>query len=423
MIDQVKITRLPNGLTILTEHMPGLRSISLGLWVRRGSRHESPDLNGVCHFIEHAVFKGSNRRTAHEIATESDRLGGQLDAYTTHELTGFATKVVDTSLPEAFDLLVDLVTNPRFDAKDLKLERNVIIEEMKMIEDTPDELLGELFNAAYFPDHSLGRPIEGTVETVSSFNRSTTVEFHARNFAPANLVLAAAGNLNHDQLVDLAVAKLAPATGQLADGHHPRAPAPAAPILIERKRDLEQAHLIVAAPWPSARSDDRYAASMLGTILGGGTSSRLWQSIREERGLAYSIGAGGNTFTDIGLFTIYAGASPAHIDQVLDLSLKELRRAVREPVTADELRLAKDQAKSSVLLSLESSSARAGALARQEIIHGRRISPDEIIQRIESVTEDDALRVARESFTTSSMALAALGNLNGFAVDRARLEI
>jgi predicted Zn-dependent peptidase len=423
MIDQVKITRLPNGLTILTEHMPGLRSISLGLWVRRGSRHESPDLNGVCHFIEHAVFKGSNRRTAHEIATESDRLGGQLDAYTTHELTGFATKVVDTSLPEAFDLLVDLVTNPRFDAKDLKLERNVIIEEMKMIEDTPDELLGELFNAAYFPDHSLGRPIEGTVETVSSFNRSTTVEFHARNFAPANLVLAAAGNLNHDQLVDLAVAKLAPATGQSADGHHPPAPAPAAPILIERKRDLEQAHLIVAAPWPSARSDDRYAASMLGTILGGGTSSRLWQSIREERGLAYSIGAGGNTFTDIGLFTIYAGASPAHIDQVLDLSLKELRRAVREPVTADELRLAKDQAKSSVLLSLESSSARAGALARQEIIHGRRISPDEIIQRIESVTEDDALRVARESFTTSSMALAALGNLNGFAVDRARLEI
>jgi predicted Zn-dependent peptidase len=423
MIDQVKITRLPNGLTILTEHMPGLRSVSLGLWVRTGSRHESPDLNGVCHFIEHAVFKGSNRRTAHEIATESDRLGGQLDAYTTHELTGFANKVVDTALPEAFDLLVDLVTNPRFDAKDLKLERNVIIEEMKMIEDTPDELLGELFNAAYFPDHSLGRPIEGTVKTVSSFNRSTTLEFHAQNFAPANLVLAAAGNLNHDQLVDLAFAKLAPGTGESTDGHHAPAPAAAAPILIERKRDLEQAHLIVAAPWPSARSDDRYAASMLGTILGGGTSSRLWQSIREERGLAYSIGAGGNTFTDIGLFTIYAGASPAHIDQVLDLSLKELRRAVREPVTADELRLAKDQAKSSVLLSLESSSARAGALARQEIIHGRRISPDEIIQRIEAVTEDDTLRVARESFTTSSMALAALGNLNGFAVDRARLEI
>jgi predicted Zn-dependent peptidase len=423
MIDEVKTTRLPNGLTILTEHMPGLRSVSLGLWVRRGSRHESPDLNGVCHFIEHAVFKGSNRRTAHEIASESDRLGGQLDAYTTHELTGFATKIVDTSLVEAFDLLVDLVTNPRFEDNDLKLERNVIIEEMKMIEDTPDELLGELFNAAYFPDHSLGRPIEGTVQTVSSFNRDTTAEFHALNYAPANLVLAAAGNLNHDQIVDLALAKLAGQTDHSGDGHHPPAPAPAAPILVERKRDLEQAHLIVAAPWPSARSQDRYAASMLGTILGGGTSSRLWQSIREERGLAYSIGAGGNTFTDIGLFTIYAGASPAHIDQVLDLSLKELRRAVREPVTADELRLAKDQAKSSVLLSLESSSARAGALARQEIIHGRRISPDEIIQRIEAVTEDDTLRVARESFTTSTMALAALGNLNGFAVDRARLEI
>jgi len=422
MIDQVKITRLPNGLTILTEHMPGLRSVSLGIWVRRGSRHEAPAMNGISHFIEHALFKGSNRRTAHQIATEADRLGGQLDAYTTHELTGFATKVVDTALPQAFDLLVDLVINPKFDEADLKREQSVIIEEMKMIEDTPDELLGELFNAAYFPDHSLGRPIEGTVETVSSFNRTRTAQFHAENYAPANLVLAAAGNIEHERLVDLAAAAFAAKNGHVEQSFS-HSPSPASPILIERKVELEQAHLIVAAPWPSAKSDDRYVASMLGTIIGGGTSSRLWQSIREERGLAYSIGAGGNTFTDIGLFTIYAGASPAHIDEVLDLSLKELRRAVREPVSADELRLAKDQATSSVLLSLESSSARAGALARQEIIHGHRISPDQIIRRIEEVTEEDALRVAQECFTTPGLALAALGNLNGFAVDRARLEI
>ena len=422
MIDQVKITRLPNGLTILTEHMPGLRSVSLGIWVRRGSRHEAPAMNGISHFIEHALFKGSNRRTAHQIATEADRLGGQLDAYTTHELTGFATKVVDTALPQAFDLLVDLVINPKFDEADLKREQSVIIEEMKMIEDTPDELLGELFNAAYFPDHSLGRPIEGTVETVSSFDRTRTAQFHAENYAPANLVLAAAGNIEHERLVDLAAAAFAAKNGHVEQTFS-HSPSPASPILIERKVELEQAHLIVAAPWPSAKSDDRYVASMLGTIIGGGTSSRLWQSIREERGLAYSIGAGGNTFTDIGLFTIYAGASPAHIDEVLDLSLKELRRAVREPVSADELRLAKDQATSSVLLSLESSSARAGALARQEIIHGHRISPDQIIRRIEEVTEEDALRVAQECFTTPGLALAALGNLNGFAVDRARLEI
>src|SRR5713226_9003491 len=179
MIDQVQTTRLANGLTILTEHMPGLRSVSLGIWVRRGSRHESPALNGICHFIEHALFKGTKRRSAHQIAAESDRLGGHLDAYTTHEITGFALKVVDTALPQAFDLIADMIANPRFAEEDLKREQRVIIEEMKMIEDTPDELLTELFNAAYFPDHSLGRPIEGTEETVSTFDRETTARFHS----------------------------------------------------------------------------------------------------------------------------------------------------------------------------------------------------------------------------------------------------
>lgn len=424
MIDQVQTTRLNNGLTILTEHMPGLRSVSLGIWVRRGSRHETPALNGICHFIEHALFKGTHRRSAHQIATESDRLGGHLDAYTAHEITGFALKVVDTALPQAFDLLADLLANPRFDEEDLNREQKVIIEEMKMIEDTPDELLTELFHAAYFPNHSLGRPIEGTEETVSSFRRTTIAEFHARNYAPRNLVIAAAGNINHPQLVELAGQMFGVESNGLEPASAgPVSPQPAAPILVERKSELEQAHLIIAAPWPSAKSPDRYAASMLGTIMGGGTSSRLWQSIREERGLAYSIGAGGNTFTDIGMFTIYAGTSPGHLDQVVDLSLQELRRAVREPVSSEELQLAKEQAVSSVLLSLESSSSRVGALARQEIIHGRRFSPEEIIQRIEAVTAEDAQRVAQECFTTPTLALGALGNLNGFSADRARLVI
>ena len=423
MIDQVQTTRLPNGLTILTEHMPGLRSVSLGIWVRRGSRHESESLNGICHFIEHALFKGTHRRSAHEIASESDRLGGQLDAYTTHEMTGFAMKVVDTELERAFDLLADLLLHPRFNEDDLVKEQKVIIEEMKMIEDTPDELLNELFHAAYFPNHSLGRPIEGTEQTVSSFDHAKTVEFHTSNFAPRNLVIAAAGNILHNQLVELVARAFADVNGQAAGHNASQSPDVAAPILIERKKELEQAHLIIAAPWPSAKSADRYAASMLGTIIGGGTSSRLWQSIREERGLAYSIGAGGITYTDVGMFTIYAGTSPTQIDQVLDLSLKEVRRIVREPVAETELQLAKDQSTSSVLLSLESSSARVGALARQEIVHGRRISPDEIIRLIEAVTVEDVQRVAQSCFTTPALSLGALGNLNGFAVDRARLEI
>ncbi|HXT65074.1 MAG TPA: pitrilysin family protein [Pyrinomonadaceae bacterium] len=423
MNDQVKTTRLPNGLTILTEHMPGLRSVTLGIWVRRGSRHELPQLNGICHFIEHALFKGTQRRTAHDIAMESDRLGGHLDAYTTHEMTGFSMKVVDSALPAAFDLVADMLANPRFDEGDLKREQNVIIEEMKMVEDTPEEFLGELFNAAYFPDHSLGRPIEGTVATVSNFDRAKTAAFHFSNYAPANLVIAAAGTISHEQLVDLATRFFGNTNGHVPESSIALPPAAAAPIIIERKGELEQAHLIIASPWPSAKSDDRYIASMLATIIGGSTSSRLWQSIREERGLAYSIGAGGNTFTDVGMFTIYAGVSPIHIDQVLDLSLHELRRAVREPMAEDELQLAKEQAVSTILLSLESSSARVGALARQEIVHGRRIPPDEIIQRIEAVTREDMLTLAQTHFTTDSLAIGALGNLNGFAVDRSRLEI
>jgi predicted Zn-dependent peptidase len=423
MIDNVRTTRLQNGLTILTEQMPELRSVSMGIWLRRGSRHEPSAQNGICHFIEHALFKGTQRRSAHDIATESDRLGGHFDAYTSHEMTGFVAKVVDTEMPRAFDLLADLVLNPRFDEDDLLKEQKVIIEEMKMIGDTPDELLTELFHAAYFPDHSLGRPIEGTEKTVSSFDRSVTAEFHAQNFIPRNLVIAAAGNVAHDELVDIVMSTFGEPSDSETREYHSSPPAVAAPILIERKGELEQAHLIIAAPWPSAIAKDRYAASMLGTIIGGGTSSRLWQSIREERGLAYSIGAGGNTFRDVGMFTVYAGTSPAQMDEVFELALNELRRVVREPVAEDELELAKEQAIASVLLSLESSSNRVGALARQEIIHGRRISPDEIIESIRAVTREDAQRLAQTCFTTSALSVGALGNLNGFSVDRARLEI
>jgi predicted Zn-dependent peptidase len=424
MIDEVHSTRLPNGITVLTEHMPGLRSVTAGIWVRRGSRHEAPELNGICHFIEHAVFKGTRRRSARDIAVESDRLGGNLDAFTTHEMTGFAVKVADKSLPEAFDLLADLLAHPRFDQNDLEREQKVILEEMKMVEDTPDELLGELFNAAYFPGHPLGRPIEGTEETISSFDHNTISTFHAREFSPSNLVVAAAGNVDHERLVDLVQSSFANSqtNGSGSDAVE-QSPTPAAPILIEQKQELEQAHLVIAAPWPDAKSNDRYAASLLASVVGGGTSSRLWQTIREERGLAYSVGAGGSTFSDVGVFTIYAGTSPEHLDEVLDLSLEEMRRVVAESVSAEELKLAKDQAISSILLGLESSSARVSALARQEIIHGRRISTAETIEKIEAANADDLQRVARKFFTSESLSLGALGNLNGFRVDRSRLKI
>ncbi|MGI9105555.1 MAG: M16 family metallopeptidase [Pyrinomonadaceae bacterium] len=429
MTEAIISTKLSTGAIVLTEHMPGLRSATIGIWIRRGSRHEMPAFNGICHFIEHAVFKGTGRRTVLDIAIESDRLGGNFDAYTSHEMTGFALKVVDTALPQAFDLLADMLISPRFDEVELEREQKVIIEEMKMVEDSPEEFLGELFHAAYYPDHALGRPIEGTPETVSSFDRARTSAFHRTAYHPRNFVIAAAGNVSHAQLVELAerafTERDAAATPdeQLSQAERDAPPRPAAPILIQRKRELEQAHLILASPWPSARDEDRYAASLLGSVLGGGTSSRLWQSVREERGLAYSVGAAANNFTDTGMFQIYAGTSPDQLDEVLSLALAELRRVVRELVGADELQLAKDQAIASILLGLESTGARAGSLARQEIMHGRRISPDEIIARLAAVTPEDMQRVARARFTSDTLALGALGNLNGFKVTRSRLEI
>ncbi len=434
MTHDYKLTTLDNNLTIVTERMPGVRSATVGIWVKRGSRHEPAPLNGICHFIEHAVFKGTRRRSALDIAVESDRLGGHFDAYTTHELTAFALKVCDTGVKQAFDLLADMLASPRFDAEDLEREQRVILEEMKMVEDTPDEHLAELFNAAYFPKHPLGRPIEGTAKTVSAFDHTHTRSFHQHAYAPANLVIAAAGNISHEEIVELAARAFGDAmndsdaaatrTGATtADIIEPTPPAVAAPILIRRKKDLEQAHLILAAPWCAARDDDRYAASLLASVIGGGTSSRLWQSVREERGLAYSVGASAGSFTDTGVFQIYAGTSPDTLGEVLDLSLAELRRTVRELVGDEELQLVKEQAISSILLSLESSSARAGTLARQHIIHGRRITPDEIIRRYEAVTPDDIQRVARAYFKTDTLALGALGNLGGFKVDRSRLEI
>jgi len=426
MIDEVKSTKLPNGIAVLTEHMPGLRSVTAGIWVRKGSRHETAELNGICHFIEHAVFKGTRQRTARDIAVETDRLGGNLDAYTTHEMTGFTTKVADTAISQAIDLLTDLVSHPRFDQEDLEREQKVILEEMKMVEDTPDELLGELFNAAYFPNQPLGRPIEGTRETVPTFDHKTTVAFHAREFSYHNFVVAAAGNVEHDRLVELVGAAFdgcesgAAVRPQAVGAAKPR---PAAPILIEQKNELEQAHLVIASPWPSALDEDRYAASLLASVIGGGTSSRLWQKIREEQGIAYSVGAAGSAFSDIGVFNIYVGTSPEYLDQALELSLKEMRETVRNSVTDEEIRIAKDQAISSILLGLESSSARAGTLARQEVIHGHRISPDEVIEKIRAITIDELQAVARTYFKTETIALGVLGNLNGFHVDRSRLEI
>ena len=423
MNENIQITRLANGLTILTEKMPDLRSATIGIWLKKGSRHEPAGLNGIYHFIEHAVFKGTKNRSALEIAIESDRLGGNLDAYTSHETTGFVIKAVDKSVPQGFDLLADMLVNPLFDQTELRREQKVIIEEMKMVEDSPEEYLGELFNQAFFPQHPLGLPIEGTRKTVKTFDHETVAAFHRETFTPSNLIVAAAGNVEHAQIVELA--------SKFFDTSSSFIPYPlsfeakpilGAPILLRKKPDLEQAHLIIATPFVEAKSEKRYAAHLLTSIIGGGTASRLWQSVREKRGLAYSVGASAISFQDCGVFSIYAGTSPTQLEKVVDLSINEMRQIVKRGVTKKELELVREQTAASIVFGLEDSSVRAASLVENEIIHGRQIPPDETLANFQKVSTADIQNIAAEFFQTEQIAVAALGNLNGFNLDRSQLE-
>ncbi|MDQ3321038.1 MAG: insulinase family protein [Acidobacteriota bacterium] len=429
MKENIQTTRLENGLTILTETMPDVRSASLVFWFNKGSRHEPENLNGISHFIEHAVFKGTVKRSALEIAVEIDRLGGNFDAFTSHETTGFGIKVVDKQLPQAFDLLADMLANPRFDARELKREQRVIIEEMKMVEDTPEEFLGEIFQKSFFPNHALGLPIEGTRKTVRGFNREAASKYHAQIFQPENLVIAAAGHVEHAEIENLAdkIFKVQYSKFKVqtlnTEPETLNSPSLSTPIILRKKHELEQAHLIIAAPWIRGKSEKRYAAHLLESIFGSGTSSRLWQTIREKRGLAYSVGASGMSFEDCGVFSIYAATSPEKLGEAIDLSIAELAKIKNSGVSEDELQLAKDQANASILLGLEDSGVRAGNLAQQEITHGKTIPLEETLQKIEAVAAEDIQQLAAEFFQTEKIALAALGNLNGLKVERERLNV
>lgn len=423
MKENIETTEFENGLTILTDKMPDVRSITLGFFFRTGARHEPTELNGISHFIEHTVFKGTSKRNALEIAVETDRLGGNLDAFTMHEETGFAVKIVDNQLEKAFDLLADLLTNPVFDEKELKREQKVIIEEIKMTEDSPEDYLGEIFNEKLFPNHSLGRSIAGTPKTVKTFSREITRKYHEEVFCPQNLIIVAAGNVEHAQILDLAARFFGSKSKNRNLKTKNRNPEIAAPIIIEKNKNLEQAHLIIATPFVSARSEKRYAADILANIIGGGTSSRLWQKVREEKGLAYSVGANAALYLDCGIFSIYAATSPKQTETVLDIALDEMRWIVRNGISREELELMKEQSTASILLGLEDSATRAASLARLEIVHGRQISLEETLQNIEKVTVEEVQELAREFFQTEKIAFGALGNLNGLKIKRDRLEI
>jgi predicted Zn-dependent peptidase len=412
---------LPNGITLLTEAMPHVRSVAVGVWLKRGSRHETQDQSGISHFIEHMVFKGTKNRSAEVIAAQVDSIGGHMDAFTAKEYASFHLKVLDEHLPLAADLLGDITTNPLFDPTEMTKEKKVIFEEINMVEDTPDDLVMELFTGAFWPNHPLGRPILGTKSSVSRFRRDELASFFRSAYRPGNIVVAAAGHLEHDatsRLVRRHFGELAPG-GRSRDGGPPR---PASRVVTRSKKELEQVHVCLGTPaYPQAHAD-RYGVYILNTVLGGSMSSRLFQNVREKRGLVYSISSGVSAYSDAGSMTIYAGTSLDSVDEVVRLSLEELRRMKGERMPDDELRRAKDHLKGSLMLSLENTGSRMSHLARQEIYFGRTFKLDEILSGIESVTAEDVPRIAGDLFK-GEVTMSILGNLGRYRPKPAQLRI
>jgi predicted Zn-dependent peptidase len=418
----IRKTVLSNGLLVLTERMPHLRSVSMGAWVGSGSRDEEAEVNGISHFVEHMVFKGTTSRSAQQIAREVDTIGGNLDAFTSKEMVCFNIKVLDENVAPALEVLSDLVLHPTFTPVELAREQGVILEEIKMDEDNPDYLVNEVWTQNFWKGDALGRPILGTAKTVTSFNQQVLFDFYAGRFTARNMVFSAAGNLDHDAFVAQVEREFSSLTG----GGRPfsakfDAPKATPHITLRRKKALEQVQFCLGVPAPPVNDRRRYGVYLLNTILGGGMSSRLFQTIREDQGLAYSIFSEMNPFRDTGSLCVYAGTSVDKTRLVLELTLKELRRLKEETVGDVELKRAKDQLKSNMVIGLESSGSRMSNLARQQMYFGRFFGVDEMMEEIDAVRADEVQELARELFQPELMALTLLGNLGSMKVDRGDL--
>src|ERR1700752_328633 len=411
---------LSNGLTIITEQMAHIRSASIGIWLQTGSRDEDPEWNGISHFIEHMVFKGTKHRSAEEIARQVDSIGGNMDAFTAKECICFNVKVLDEHVPVALDVLSDLALNPVFDAADIDRERAVIMEEIKMDEDNPDYLVHEIFPQNFWKGPPPGKPILGTKETVKRFERPSVVEAYGHRFAPGNIIVSAAGNLDHDKFVEL-VTRHFEHMKPMSNGFHSSKPKIVSRIILRNKKALEQVQLCIGVPAYPIAHEKRHAVYILNTVLGGGMSSRLFQNIRERQGLAYSIYSDLNPYRDTGCLAVYAGTSLASAAKVVPSVVSEFRKLKTERVPEEELRRAKAQLQGSLMLSLESSTSRMSNLARQEMYFDRFYHLDELISRLAAVWSEDLTDLANEFVKTESVAVTALGTLNGLKLTRDQL--
>jgi predicted Zn-dependent peptidase len=416
----IRRTVLPNGLILLSERMDHLRSVAMGVWIKSGSRCEPAEINGISHFVEHMLFKGTRSRSAQAIAREMDSIGGNLDAFTGKETICFNVKSLADHVPIALDVLSDLVLNPVFAAPDIERERGVILEEIKIDEDNPDVLVHELFTQSFWKDHPLGWPILGTTSTVARLDQDKLFNYHNDRFHAGNMVFSAAGNLDHDQFAESIAARFS----NLASGvsiEELAAPEATARVILRNKKSLEQVQICLGVPAPPITDENRYATLILNTVLGGGMSSRLFQTIREERGLAYSIYSDLSPYRDTGTLCVYAGTSSANALPVVDLILAEFARLKQELLSDEELTRAKDQVRGNILLGLESSNSRMANLARQEMYFRQFYSVDEVIARIGDVQAAQVQAMAQRLFVPDRIAVTLLGRLDGVKLDRDRL--
>jgi predicted Zn-dependent peptidase len=419
---EIRKQELKNGLVILTDAMPQVRSVSVGVWMRVGSRHENAETQGISHFIEHLLFKGTRTRNAGAIAEAIDSVGGQLNAFTDKEYVGFYAKVLDEHLPEAFEILADIVLNPTFPSAEVERERNVIFEEINMVEDSPQEAIHDIFLESFWPRHPLGRAISGTKSSVGRIRRRDVLRHFRQNYTACNMVVAAAGNIRHGQVQRLAAKWFSElSAGTPAEAGSPPAASPSR--VVRHKEHLEQMHLCLGTVSPSLTSKERYPAHLLSHILGGGVSSRLFQNIREKRGLVYDIDSTLDMYVDAGSLVVYAGTAPKNAARVVDLARREFRRIREKAVADDELRRAKEFLKSSVVMSLESPSSRMTQLAQQEIYYRRSVGVGEVLRRIDRITTGDVRRVAEGLFGAGPLAMVALGSRNGHELERVSLEL
>lgn len=406
-----KKKKLANGVTIVAEKIPSVRSIAFGVWVGNGSRHEKKENNGISHFIEHMMFKGTSNRTAKQIADEMDRIGGQLNAYTTKEYTCYYFRALDNHFSQALDILSDMFFNSTFDNREIEKEKQVVLEEINMYEDSPEELVHDLSQTAVWEESSLGQPILGSSKSISRFDSERLFSYYHKRYRPENTVIALAGNFNYNEIFAEIEEKFASWQAKEKDDYVYKIPN-YKPQLITKLKDIEQVHVCINFPGIHFGSEKIYDLITLNTIFGGGMSSRLFQKIREERGLAYSIYSYPTNYKDTGLFTIYGGMNPSQTIEVIKLIMEEIHLLKKEKISHEDLNKTKEQLKSNYILGLESTGSRMSSIGKSQLILNKIKTPDEIIESVDAVTQDKITELIEQIFDFSKISISIVGKID-----------